>query len=77
MLLFSDLGSSRSPGQVAAIGIAFAVLASLVFLPNLTHLPGRTSYCPGVPRFDPDRTARRHHRHRSGHPDHHTTRQGP
>ncbi|WP_423859608.1 MMPL family transporter [Arachnia propionica] len=56
MLLFSDLGSSRSPGQVVAIGIAFAVLASLVFLPRLTHLPGRASYWPRVPRFDPDRT---------------------
>ena len=55
-LLFSDLGSNRSLGPVAAIGVAFAVLASLTLLPSLTHLLGRASYWPRMPRFDPDRT---------------------
>ena len=55
-LLFSDLGSNRSLGPVAAIGVTFAVLASLTLLPSLTHLLGRASYWPRVPRFDPDRT---------------------
>ena len=55
-LLFSDLGSNRSLGPVAAIGVAFAVLASLTLLPSLTHLLGRASYWPRMPRFDPART---------------------
>ena len=55
-LLFSDLGSNRSLGPVTAIGVAFAVLASLTLLPSLTYLLGRASYWPRVPRFDPDRT---------------------
>lgn len=55
-LLFSDLGSNRSLGPVAAIGVAFAMLASLTLLPSLTHLLGRASYWPRMPRFDPDRT---------------------
>lgn len=55
-LLFSDLGSNRSLGPVAAIGVVFAVLASLTLLPSLTHLLGRASYWPRMPRFDPDRT---------------------
>lgn len=55
-LLLSDLSSNRSLGPVAAIGIAFAMLASLTLLPSLTYLMGRTSYWPRVPRFDPERT---------------------
>ena len=55
-LLLSDLGSNRSLGPMAAIGVAFAVLASLTLLPSLTHLLGRASYWPRMPRFDPDRT---------------------
>ena len=55
-LLFSDLGSNRSLEPVAAIGVAFAMLASLTLLPSLTHLLGRASYWPRMPRFDPDRT---------------------
>lgn len=55
-LLFSDLGSNRSLEPVAAIGVAFVVLASLTLLPSLTHLLGRASYWPRMPRFDPDRT---------------------
>ena len=55
-LLLSDLGSNRSLGPVAAIGIAFAMLASLTLLPSLTYLMGRISYWPRVPRFDPERT---------------------
>ncbi len=54
-LLLSDLGSSRSLGPVAAIGIVFAMLAALTFLPSALFLMGRTSYWPRRPRFDPDR----------------------
>ena len=55
-LLFSDLGSNRSLGPVTAIGVAFAVLASLTLLPSLTYLLGRASYWPRMPRFDSSRT---------------------
>lgn len=54
-LLLSDLGSSRSLGPVAAIGIIFAMLAALTLLPSLLYLMGRASYWPRRPRFDPNR----------------------
>ncbi|MHA6512327.1 MMPL family transporter [Tessaracoccus sp. Z1128] len=54
-LLLSDLGSSRSLGPVAAIGIVFAMLAALTLLPSMLYLMGRASYWPRRPRFDPHR----------------------
>lgn len=54
-LLLSDLGSSRSLGPVASIGIVFAMLGSLTLLPSLLLLMGRASYWPRRPRFDPNR----------------------
>ncbi|CAL8967495.1 Apo-petrobactin exporter [Tessaracoccus sp. O5.2] len=54
-LLLSDLGSSRSLGPVAAIGIIFAMLAALTLLPSMLYLMGRASYWPRRPRFDPNR----------------------
>ena len=54
-LLLSDLGSSRSLGPVAAIGIVFAMLGALTFLPSMLFLMGRASYWPRRPRFDPNR----------------------
>ena len=54
-LLLSDLGSSRSLGPVASIGIVFAMLSALTLLPSMLYLMGRASYWPRRPRFDPDR----------------------
>ncbi|GAA4904325.1 efflux RND transporter permease subunit [Tessaracoccus lubricantis] len=55
-LLLSDLGSNRSLGPVASIGIVFAMLAALTMLPALLYMMGRTSYWPRRPRYLPDRT---------------------
>ncbi|MET1155661.1 MMPL family transporter [Arthrobacter sp.] len=49
-LLFSDLNSNRSLGPIAAIGIVFAVLAALTFLPAVLLLTGRAAFWPIVPR---------------------------
>ncbi|MBT0995634.1 MMPL family transporter [Cellulomonas sp. DKR-3] len=52
-LLLSDLGSNRSLGPVAAIGIASAFLAALTLLPALLLLGGRRSrfyFWPRIPR---------------------------
>lgn len=51
-LLFSDLNSNKALGPVAAIGIAFAVLAALTLLPALLLLLGRVAFWPRAPRFD-------------------------
>jgi len=56
-LLLSDLGSNRSLGPVAAIGIGFAVLASLTLLPSLLLATGRAAFWPRRTAFDPSRTA--------------------
>ena len=55
-LLLSDLGSNRSLGPVASIGIVFAMASALTLLPSLLYLLGRTAYWPRRPLFDPDRT---------------------
>ncbi len=52
-MLLSDLNVNRSMGPVAAIGIAFACLASLTFLPAVLVLLGRRAFWPARPRFDP------------------------
>ncbi|WP_331715917.1 MMPL family transporter [Tessaracoccus coleopterorum] len=52
-LLLSDLGSNRSLGPVASIGIAFAMASALTLLPSLLYLLGRVAYWPRRPRFDP------------------------
>ena len=52
-LLLSDLGSNRSLGPVAAIGIASALLAALTLLPAILLVAGRRSrgfFWPRVPR---------------------------
>ncbi|MEO5534062.1 MAG: MMPL family transporter [Pseudolysinimonas sp.] len=49
-LLFSDLNSNKALGPVAAIGIAFAILAALTFLPALLLAAGRTAFWPRRPR---------------------------
>ncbi|GAB3129833.1 efflux RND transporter permease subunit [Glaciibacter psychrotolerans] len=50
-LLFSDLNTNKSLGPVAAIGIAFAIVAALTLLPALLLWAGRTAFWPVRPRF--------------------------
>ncbi|WP_243738169.1 MMPL family transporter [Cellulomonas shaoxiangyii] len=55
-LLLSQLGSNRSLGPVAAIGIAAAVLSALTLLPALLLIAGRRSrvlFWPRLPRYEP------------------------
>ncbi|WNB84483.1 MMPL family transporter [Cellulomonas sp. ATA003] len=55
-LTLSDLGSNKSLGPVAAIGIASAYLAALTFLPALLLVAGKRSralFWPNRPKFDP------------------------
>ncbi len=49
-LLFSDLGSNRDLGPIAAIGIAAAWLASMTFLPAALLLCRRAPFWPLTPR---------------------------
>ena len=49
-LLLSDLASNRALGPIAAIGIAFAMLSALTFLPALLALVGRAAFWPFVPK---------------------------
>ena len=48
-LLLSDLKSNSSLGPVAAIGIVFAMLSALTFLPAVLVLLGRAAFWPRVP----------------------------
>jgi putative drug exporter of the RND superfamily len=48
-LLVSELNSNRDLGPVAAIGIAFAMLAALTFLPAILLLLGRAAFWPFRP----------------------------
>ncbi|GAA2104838.1 MULTISPECIES: MMPL family transporter [Brevibacterium] len=49
-LLLSDLRSNSALGPVAAIGIAFAMLSALTFLPAVLVLLGRAAFWPRMPR---------------------------
>ncbi|WP_454856453.1 MMPL family transporter [Promicromonospora soli] len=53
-LLLSELRSNSALGPVAAVGIAFAMLAALTLLPALLLALGRAAYWPRRPRYDPD-----------------------
>jgi RND superfamily putative drug exporter len=53
MLLVSELGSNRSLGPIAAIGIVFAMLAAFTLLPALLLLIGRAAFWPLRPKFSP------------------------
>jgi RND superfamily putative drug exporter len=48
-LLLSDLATNRALGPIAAIGIAFAMLSALTFLPALLALFGRAAFWPFIP----------------------------
>lgn len=52
-LLFSDLNSNKSLGPIAAIGIAFSLLAALSLLPALLVVCGRAAFWPLRPRYRP------------------------
>ncbi len=45
-LLLSDLASNKALGPVAAVGIVFAVLVALTFVPAMLLLAGRTAFWP-------------------------------
>ncbi|QAY58781.1 MMPL family transporter [Microbacterium protaetiae] len=49
-LLLSDLATNRALGPIASIGIAFAMLSALTFLPALLALVGRAAFWPFIPR---------------------------
>lgn len=51
-LLVSDLGSNKALGPVGAIGVAFAMLAALTFLPAMLYAVGRAGFWPRIPRAD-------------------------
>ena len=51
MLLVSELTSNKILGPVSAIGIVFALLASLTLLPALMLWAGRAAFWPVRPRF--------------------------
>ena len=51
-LLLSDLASNKALGPVGAIGIAFAMLSALTFLPVILYSLGRASFWPVSPRAD-------------------------
>ncbi|WOQ68908.1 MMPL family transporter [Microbacterium limosum] len=49
-LLLSDLASNKALGPIASIGIAFAMLSALTFLPALLAVFGRAAFWPFVPK---------------------------
>lgn len=59
-LLLSDLRSNSTLGPVASVGIVFAILASLSFLPSLLFLFGRTAFWPHLPKYEPEVVAAEH-----------------
>lgn len=55
-LLLSDLATNRALGPIASVGIAFAVLSALTFLPALLALFGRAAFWPFIPKPGAART---------------------
>jgi RND superfamily putative drug exporter len=56
MFLLSDLASIRGLGPVAAIGVVFAMLSGLTFLPAGLALLGRGAFWPFRPHYGSDLT---------------------
>ena len=50
-LLVSDLGSNKALGPVGSVGIAFAIIAALTFLPAILALLGRYAFWPKRPVY--------------------------
>ncbi len=63
-LLISDLGSNKALAPVGAIGIGFAILGALTFLPALLALVGRAAFWPRQPQYDTTRMETYEQRHR-------------
>lgn len=51
-LLLSELNVNRGLGPVAAIGVGFAMVAALTFLPAVLVMLGRRAYWPAKPKVD-------------------------
>lgn len=51
-LLLSDLRSNSTLGPVTAIGIVFAMIAALTFLPSVLFACGRAAFWPRRPHYD-------------------------
>ena len=49
-LLLSDLASNKALGPVGAIGIAFAMVSALTFLPAILLLAGKGAFWPRMPK---------------------------
>lgn len=56
-LLLSDLASNKALGPVAAVGLVFAVLAALTFLPAMLLLAGQAAFWPRHVRRSADEGA--------------------
>ncbi|WP_460772289.1 MMPL family transporter [Microbacterium sp. GXF7504] len=54
-LLLSDLATNRALGPIASIGIVFAMLSALTFLPALLAIFGRAAFWPFIPKGDGNR----------------------
>ena len=52
-LLLSDLKSNSTLGPIASIGILFAMLSALTFLPAVLYVFGRAAFWPRSPHVDP------------------------
>lgn len=63
-LLISDLGSNKALGPVGGIGIIFAILSALTFLPAMLLLFGRAVFWPRKPVYDPQHMASYNQRHK-------------
>lgn len=55
-LLVSDLGSNKALGPVGGLGILFAMLSALTFLPSALMLLGRTAFWPKRPKYTKQKT---------------------
>lgn len=49
-LLLSDLASNKALGPVGGIGIAFAMLSALTFLPSILLVAGKGAFWPRMPK---------------------------
>lgn len=63
-LLASDLGSNKALGPVGGIGIVFAVLSALTFLPAVLLLLGKKAFWPRTPHLMKSKK----HDYRTNHP---------
>ncbi|HEU4808938.1 MAG TPA: MMPL family transporter, partial [Homoserinimonas sp.] len=59
ILLLSDLNSNKAMGPVGAIGVGFAVLAALTFLPAVLLAVGRGAFWPFAPAYGSEHPAYR------------------